>query len=106
MVPQGFWALAPDRAGTQSAPLLLEPEVNPNRIAEEAGMRVEYYVLFHDGGWVIKRQEQIYGPYSSLDEAVREAVYVANYSISRGIGAAVIVQSNRPQTIAFRSYLV
>ena len=55
---------------------------------------------------MIKRQEQFYGPYSSLDEAVREAVYVANYSISRGIGAAVIVQNNRPQTIAFGSYLV
>jgi hypothetical protein len=55
-------------------------------------MGVEYYVIRGEEGWMIRRQEQLYGPYSSQDEAVREAVYVANYSISHGLPAEVMVQ--------------
>lgn len=69
-------------------------------------MRVEYYIIFHDAGWVIKREEQIYGPYSSLAEAVREAAYVADYSSRHGIEAAVIVQKDAPRKIELGRYLV
>jgi hypothetical protein len=68
-------------------------------------MRVEYYVVFRDGGWMIKRHGQFYGPYSSQQEAVREAVYVATYSIDHGLEAEVIVQKDAPKTY-LGSYLV
>jgi hypothetical protein len=55
-------------------------------------MRVEYCVVLRDSGWMIEREGQLYGPYSSQQEAVREAVYVANYSINHGLQAEVIVQ--------------
>jgi hypothetical protein len=42
---------------------------------------------------MIKREGQLYGPYSSQQEALREAIYVANYSISHGLQAEVIVQN-------------
>jgi hypothetical protein len=42
---------------------------------------------------MIEREGQLYGPYSSQREAVREAVYVANYSTSHGLPAEVIVQN-------------
>jgi len=58
-------------------------------------MCVEYCIILRDGGWMIERQGQLYGPYSSQEEAVREAVYVANYSISHGLQAQVIVQKHR-----------
>jgi len=67
-------------------------------------MRVEYYVIFYDGGWMIKRQGQFYGPYSSQQEAVREAVYVATYSIDHGMEAEVIVQKDGPKRL-LGSYL-
>jgi hypothetical protein len=56
-------------------------------------MCVEYCIILRDEGWMIDRQGQLYGPYSSQQEAVREAVYVANYSIHHGLEAEVIVQN-------------
>lgn len=56
-------------------------------------MCVEYCIILRDEGWMIDRQGQLYGPYSSQQEAVREAVYVANYSINHGLEAEVIVQN-------------
>jgi len=53
---------------------------------------IEYCVVRRDEGWMIERQGQLYGPYSSQHEAVREAVYVANYSIDHGLPAEVVVQ--------------
>jgi hypothetical protein len=53
---------------------------------------VEYCVVHRDEGWMIERHGQFYGPYSTQDEAVREAMYVANYSMSHGLPAEVIVQ--------------
>jgi hypothetical protein len=62
-------------------------------------MRIQYYVIFYDGGWMIKRQGQFYGPYSSRQEAVREAVYVATHSIDHGLEAEVIVQKDEPEML-------
>jgi hypothetical protein len=53
---------------------------------------VAYCVIRRDEGWMIERHGQFYGPYSSQQEAVREAVYVANYSINHGLPAEVVVQ--------------
>jgi hypothetical protein len=69
-------------------------------------MRVEYFVLFHDAGWMIRRHGRCYGPYASRQEAVREAVYVANYSITHGLEAEVIVQEDEPNKKSLGSYLV
>jgi hypothetical protein len=41
---------------------------------------------------MIEREGQLYGPYSSKQEAVHEAEYLANYSIDHGLQAEVIVQ--------------
>lgn len=68
-------------------------------------MRVEYYVIFHDGGWMIKREGQLYGPYPSQQEAVCEAVFVATYSIDHGLEAEVIVQKDLPKTPLVPSWL-
>jgi hypothetical protein len=63
-------------------------------------MRVAYYVIFHDGGWVIERHGQYYGPFACREDAVKEAVYVAEYSIRHGLEAEVIVQrSELPQNV-------
>ena len=43
---------------------------------------------------MIDRQGQLYGPYSSQREAMREAAYVVDYSISHGLPAQVIVQTS------------
>jgi hypothetical protein len=56
-------------------------------------MSVEYRINVREQGWMIERQGQLYGPYSSQQEAVREATYVANYSINHGLQAEVIVQN-------------
>jgi hypothetical protein len=56
-------------------------------------MRIEYCVILRDEGWMIERQGQLYGPFSSQQEAVREAVYVVNYSISHGLPAKVVVET-------------
>ena len=53
---------------------------------------VEYCIVRHDKGWMIDREGQFYGPYASKQDAVREAVYVANYSTNRGLQAEVNVQ--------------
>jgi hypothetical protein len=53
---------------------------------------IEYCIVQHDKGWMIDRQGQCFGPYSSKQDAVREAVYVANYSTNHGLQAEVIVQ--------------
>ena len=55
-------------------------------------MAVEYHIALRNEGWMIEREGQHYGPYASKQEAMREAVYVANYSISHGLQAEVIVQ--------------
>ena len=55
-------------------------------------MAIEYRIALRDGGWVIEREGQLYGPYSSKEEAVHEAMYAANYAISHGLPAEVIVQ--------------
>lgn len=60
----------------------------------EARMGVKYRIIFREGGWMIAGHGQLYGPYSSQQEAVHEAVYVANYSTSHGLQAEVIVQKN------------
>jgi len=56
-------------------------------------MSVEYRISLRDERWMIERQGQFYGPYSSQQEALSEAVYVANYSTSHGLPAQVIVQN-------------
>jgi hypothetical protein len=56
---------------------------------DETQMRVEYCIVLRDKGWMIERQGQSYGPYSSKQVAVREANYVANYSTSHGLRAQV-----------------
>jgi len=53
---------------------------------------IEYCVVRRDNGWMIERDGQFYGPYTSQREAVSEAVYVANYSINHGLPAEVVVQ--------------
>jgi hypothetical protein len=53
---------------------------------------IEYCIVQHDKGWMIDRQGYFYGPYTSKQDAVREAVYVANYSTNHGLHAEVIVQ--------------
>jgi hypothetical protein len=55
-------------------------------------MRVAYYVIFHERGWMIERHGQYYGPFTCQEEAVREAVYVADYSIRHGLEAEVVVE--------------
>lgn len=55
-------------------------------------MAVEYRIALRNEGWIIEREGQLYGPYASKQDAVREAFYVANYSISHGLQAEVIVQ--------------
>lgn len=57
-----------------------------------ANMAVEYRVALCEQGWMIEREGQLYGPYASKQEAVREAVYVVNYSNSHGLKAEVIVE--------------
>jgi hypothetical protein len=59
-------------------------------LLEDAKMSVEYRINLREQGWMIERQGQLYGPYSSQQEAVREAIYVANYSINHGLQAQVI----------------
>ena len=53
---------------------------------------IEYCVVRRNDGWMIERDGQFYGPYTSQQEAVSEAVYVANYSINHGLPAEVVVQ--------------
>ena len=55
-------------------------------------MVVEYRIALRNEGWMIEREGQLYGPYLSKQEAVREALYVANYSINHGLEAEVVVQ--------------
>jgi hypothetical protein len=55
-------------------------------------MGVEYCVILRDEGWMIERHGHLYGPYSSQQEAMHEAVYVANYSINHGLPAEVLLQ--------------
>jgi hypothetical protein len=64
----------------------------------EAGsvMRVAYYIKIRDGRWMIERHGQCYGPFACREDAVKEAVYVAEYSIRHGLDAEVIVQRNEP----------
>jgi hypothetical protein len=57
-------------------------------------MRVAYYVSLRDGEWMIERHGQYYGPFASREDAVKEAVYVAEYSIRHGLQAEIIVQRN------------
>lgn len=54
-------------------------------------MCIEYCIVLRDKGWMIEREGQLYGPYSSKQEAVREAVYVADYSTRHGLQAEVIM---------------
>ena len=69
-------------------------------------MRVAYYVIFSDSGWMIERHGQHYGPFANREEAVREAVYVASYSLRHGLEAEVIVQRNAASETSLRSYVV
>jgi hypothetical protein len=55
-------------------------------------MAIEYRIALCERGWMIEREGQLYGPYSSKQEAVHEAVYVANYSINHGLQAEVRVR--------------
>jgi hypothetical protein len=59
-------------------------------------MHVAYYVTLRDGRWMIERHGQHYGPFACREDAVKEAVYVAEYSIRHGLQAEVIVQRNEP----------
>ena len=59
-------------------------------------MRVAYYVTLRDGRWMIERHGQYYGPFACREDAVKEAVYVAEYSIRHGLQAEVVVQRNEP----------
>jgi hypothetical protein len=55
-------------------------------------MAVEYRIALRNEGWMIEREGQLFGPYSSKQEAMSEAFYVANYSINHGLKAEVVVQ--------------
>ena len=55
-------------------------------------MRIQYRILQCGGRWMIKRHGQLYGPYRSLQEAVREAMYVVDHSNSNGLAAELLVQ--------------
>src|SRR5688572_19314099 len=57
-----------------------------------SAMAVEYRIALRDRGWMIEREGQLYGPYSSKQEAVHEAVYVANYAMNHGLQSEVIVE--------------
>ena len=59
-------------------------------------MRVAYYVTLRDGRWMIERHGQCYGPFACREDAVKEAVYVAEYSIRHGLHAEVVVQRHEP----------
>jgi hypothetical protein len=59
-------------------------------------MRVAYYVTLRDGRWMIERHGQYYGPFACREDAVKEAVYVAEYSIRHGLEAEVVVQRIEP----------
>ena len=59
-------------------------------------MRVAYNVKLRDRGWMIERHGQYYGPFACREDAVKEAVYVAEYSIRHGLQAEVVVQRNEP----------
>jgi hypothetical protein len=65
----------------------------------EAGsvMHVAYYVILRNGRWMIERHGQYYGPFTCREDALKEAVYVAEYSIRHGLHAEVIVQRNEFQ---------
>ena len=45
---------------------------------------------------MIERHGQYYGPFACREDAVKEAVYVAEYSIRHGLQAEVVVQRNEP----------
>ena len=51
---------------------------------------IEYCVVRRDNGWMIERDGQFYGLYTSQAEVVREAAYAANYSIKHGLPAEVV----------------
>ena len=57
-----------------------------------SAMAIEYRIALRDRGWMIEREGQLYGPYSSKQEALHEAVYVANYAINHGLQSEVIVE--------------
>jgi hypothetical protein len=92
------WQAKISSKGTENAAVGLctkhEPTTNAN---EEVSMRVDYYVIFQDGGWIIERQGQRYGPYPSSQAALSEAIYVADYSIRHGLEAQVIVEEKEPE---------
>ena len=68
-------------------------------------MRVEYCIVLRDKSWMIERQGQFYGPYSSKQEAVREAIYVANYSTTHGLRAQVIAHKSDELLATFRTIM-
>jgi hypothetical protein len=72
---------------------------------DEAEMRVEYCIVLRDEGWMIERQGQFYGPYSSKQEAVREATYVANYSTEHGLRAQVITHKSDELLVTLRTIM-
>jgi hypothetical protein len=62
------------------------------QLSQKSKRCIEYRVVRRDNGWMIERDTQFYGPYTSQKEAMREAAYVANYSINHGLPAEVVVQ--------------
>lgn len=73
--------------------------------SDETEMRVEYCIVLRDEGWMIERQGQFYGPYSSKQEAVREATYVAKYSTEHGLRAQVITHKSDELLVAPRTIM-
>lgn len=45
---------------------------------------------------MIERHGQCYGPFAGREDAVKEAVYVAEYSTRHGLQAEVVVQRHEP----------
>jgi hypothetical protein len=56
--------------------------------------RAQYFVIRFDTEWKIKFEGQLYGPYSSRQEAIRVAVESAYASGENGNEAEVLVQGS------------
>jgi len=54
--------------------------------------RAQYFVVNHQGQWMISHQSKHYGPYPTQAAAIREAVDTAHKAGAQGHDAQVLVQ--------------
>jgi len=85
--------MCPLRSNCSLIKQLCERSIKCRLCWDFAEMCIEYCIILRDEGWMIERQGQLYGPYPSQQQALREAEYVATYSINHGLPAQVIVQT-------------